>query len=101
VSGLRIIESAEAGPIPISQAQDAYKAQWREARIAYVEMLDSIHDLPVKRLLISSGSLTAAEIKAVRNSAAETARKANAMLAALDATVDIVYRAVPDPKPTP
>ena len=94
----RVVDEQDAGPIPNSEAQEIFKGAWRDARVAYIDMLETLGRIPVTKLLLGTNGkpMTKHDVKAVRYVAAQTADAANRMLAALDVTVDLTQRTVPD-----
>lgn len=94
----RVVDEQDAGPIPHTAANAQFKEVWRDARVAYVDMLETLGKIPVTKLLLGSNGnlMTKYDVKAIRDAAAKTADAANRMLALLDVTVDLTKRSVPD-----
>lgn len=84
---LRMLGTAETAPLPTFEAaQDEFRAEWRTAREAHIDLMAHVAGHWVTLLHKSNGRpIKAAEIRYARREAREVADKALALVAALDA----------------
>lgn len=92
-SRLRITPPASSEPIPVDDAVEQAREQFKAARNAYIDMLEMFGQRRLRSLLKSEEKVTVPSLRATRDAAQRVAEQALAVVSALDACVDTCERA--------
>lgn len=93
---LRVITPDEVEKVTYDEGLALFRAEWKQARTAYVELLSELAGYWVRVLLDQAKPLSVHEVRAVRSDGERIATKARALVSHLDAAVRAVERV--DPK---
>ena len=90
---LRLAAPVSASPIPVGEAIEQARSQFRTARNAYVDLLQSFGQPRLGWLLRSEEKVTVRSLHSTRDAAQRMAEQALAVVTALDACIDTCERA--------
>lgn len=93
---MRLAPGPDDTPIPYAKALAVFRSDYGRARDAYFDLTGDVGSLPMRLLVASGHSVTASNIRGMRNEAQRALVHAGQLIEALDRCLDVITRATPE-----